>query len=295
MDHRRVFPWLLRAAWVALPFTAGAAAGAGLHPYSEPVRQAAAVLLWAGWATVLIGTLVPWPVGLTALRIAAPAAAVMSGAAVVTNRPSVAASVLAVASTLIAVVVSFTPSAGRLYVNGGAYADERRFPLAVPGPLLFGPLPLAWALTVGGPVAGVLLLAARSWVAGVVVTLLGGAAAAVMARALHGLSRRWVVFVPAGLVLHDPISLAEPVLFDKAFIEALRPAPADSDGLDLTQGAGGLALELVLRHEVPMVLTKPGRGRRGGGELGAPSRILFTPSRPGLVLREASARRVGVS
>ena len=71
MELRRHFPWLLRAAWVILPLSAGAAYGAALQPHSEPVRLAAAVLLWAGWTAVLVGTLVPWPAGLTGLRLAA--------------------------------------------------------------------------------------------------------------------------------------------------------------------------------------------------------------------------------
>jgi hypothetical protein len=112
----------------------------------------------------------------------------------------------------------------------------------------------------------------------------------VLARALHGLSRRWIVFVPAGMVLHDPMALTEPVLFEKRVIETIRPAPADTDSLDLTQGAPGLALELILLEKVPMTLAKP----RRRGQPGASARLLFTPTRPGLVLREAATRRVRV-
>jgi hypothetical protein len=291
MELRRLFPWLLRAAWVILPVSAGPALSGALHPYSEPVRLAAEVLLWAGWAAVLVGTLVPWPVGLTGLRLAAPAGAAAVVAAAATNRPSTLAAAAAVATTLLALLLALTPTAGRLYVNGPAYPNERRFPLAVPGALLLGPLELAWAVTVGAPVAGILLLAARAWVAGVAVLVVGLPAAAILARALHGLSRRWVVFVPAGLVLHDPLTLSEPVLFERRVIETVGPAPADSDSLDLTMRAPGLALELVLREKVAMVLTKPGRR---GGESGSSARLLFTPSRPGLVLQEATARRIPV-
>ena len=96
------------------------------------------------------------------------------------------------------------------------------------------------------------------------------------------------MFVPAGVVLHDPLSLADPVLFPRNVIESLQAAPADSDSLDLTQGALGLAVELVLIEKVPMV-------RRVGGhdEAGASVRLLFTPTRPGRVLAEADRRRVG--
>src|SRR5438874_10563976 len=117
---------------------------------------------------------------------------------------------------------------------------------------------MAWALAVGAPAIAVLLLAARAWVTGAIVALIGVPLAVVLVRAMHGLSRRWVVFVPAGLVLHDPMTVADPVLFQRRVVETLRPAPAGTDSLDLTQRATGLALELVLREKVPMVLVKPG-------------------------------------
>jgi hypothetical protein len=291
MDFRHLYPWVVRAGWLALPFAAGPALGAALHPHSEAVRLAATVLLWAGWATVLLGTLVPYPIGLTALRVSAPAAAVASVAAVATGRPSALAAFGAVAATLVDVVVAFAPPTGALFVNGPAYPNERRYPLRPPGPLLLGPLELSWAVAVGAPTAGILLLAARSWVAGAVVLLVGLPAAFVLARSLHGLSRRWLVFVPAGVVLHDPIALLDPVLFPRQTIEALRPALADSDSLDLSQGALGLTLELVLTEKVPMTRVKPGKV---GGEQGASARLLFTPTRPGQVLAEAARRRVPV-
>ncbi len=291
MDFRRLYPWLIRAGWLALPFAAGPAFGAALHPHSEAVRLAATVLLWAPWAAVLLGTLVPYPIGLTALRLCAPAAMVAAVVAAATGRPSTVAGVAAVAVTLVVAVLAFAPATGALYVNGPAYPNERRYPLRPPGPLLLGPLELSWAVAVGGPTVGILLLAARAWVAGGAVLLLALPAAYVLGRSLHGLSRRWVVFVPAGVVLHDPITLLDPVLFPRQIIEALRPAPADSDSLDLTQGALGLTLELVLTEKVPMTRVKPGQA---GGEQGASARLLFTPTRPGQVLAEATRRRVRV-
>lgn len=291
MDFRRLYPWLIRAGWLALPFGAGPAYGAAVHLHSEPVRLAATVVLWAGWAVVLLGTLVPHPLGLTALRLCAPAALVAAAAAAAGGSPSGLAMAAAVGLTGADVVLAYAPPTGALYVNGPAYPNERRYPLRPPGPLLLGPLELAWVVVVGAPVAAILLLAAKAWVAGAAVVVLGLPAALVLARSLHGLARRWVVFVPAGMVLHDPLALLDPVLFPRATIEALRPAPAGSDSLDLTMGALGLAIELVLREKVPMTRTRPGRR---GGEEGASARLLFTPTRPGQVLAEASQRRVPV-
>lgn len=291
MDRSRFYPWVLRAGWVALPFAAGPAFGAALHPHSEAVRLAATIVLWATWAVVLVGTLVPYPLGLTALRLFSPAALGAAAAAAWTGRPSALAAAGAVVVAGADIVLAFTPATGAVYVNGPAYPNERRYPLRPPGPLLLGPLELSWAVTVGAPVAGILLLAARAWVAGAIVLVVGLALAWVLGRSLHSLSRRWVVFVPAGVVLHDPLALLDPVLFPRTVIEALRPAPADSDSLDLTQGALGLAVELVLRQKIDMTRIKPGRL---AGEQGASARLLFTPTRPGQVLAEAGRRRVPV-
>ncbi|MEM4780995.1 MAG: ester cyclase, partial [Halalkalicoccus sp.] len=48
-------------------------------------------------------------------------------------------------------------------------------------------------------------------------------------RALHGLARRWVVFVPAGFVLHDPSSPDEPRGRDdyRSYVETYRAAFPD--------------------------------------------------------------------
>jgi hypothetical protein len=143
-----------------------------------------------------------------------------------------------------------------------------------------------------GPAVAIGLLTSERWIAGALVAVVVAPLAFILGRSLHTLSKRWIVFVPAGVVLHDPIALLDPVLFANRVIEHLGPAPAGSDSLDLTQGSPGLALELVLREKVPMTLSKPGTH---AGETGSSARLLFTPTRPGLVLREAAARGVALS
>jgi hypothetical protein len=194
--------------------------------------------------------------------------------------------------SVVVTFLAFLPATSVHWINGPAYPNERRFPLAPPGALLLGPIELAWAAIVSLPPVAVLLLAARQWVAGGAIGVVGAAAVVFLGRALNGLSRRWVVFVPAGLVLHDPMSLVDPVLFRRQVVEQLRPAPAGTDALDLTQNAMGLALELVLTEKVPLVRITPTQRR---GEAGASARLVFTPSRPGAVLAEANARRLPVS
>lgn len=285
MDFARLSPWIVRAAWAVLPFTAGPALALALHDRSEPIRTAASTLLWAAWAVALCASLVLHPIALTVLRLLAPGAVASTGwAALETADPL---GVVALVSSLVAVTLAFLPETGESFVNGPAYPNERRFPLRVPTPMLFGPLLVAWAATVGAPIAGVLLLADRRWVAGAIVVVVSAAAGVVLGRAVHGLSRRWVVFVPAGLVVHDPMSLADPVLFPKAMVGDVTVAEHASTALDLTQRAAGLTLELSLKEPAPLVLAKVGRGI---GPTVDTERLLFTPTRPGRVLAELRTR-----
>jgi len=281
---RRAFPWILRAWWAALPFTAGPAFAHALRHADGPVQAVASVGLWVGWAVGLAAVLVPHPVSLTVLRVVAPAAAVAAVAAAVGEGESV----LAVAWTAVAAALVLAPDTGMLCVNGPAYPNERRFPLRAPGPLLLGPLELAWALALAGAVSGPLLLAARDWLWGALAVAVGFPLAWLLLRALHQLSKRWAVFVPAGLVIVDPIGLTDSVLLRRQQIRALRPALADTTGLDLTQRAPGLALEAVLTESLDVVLARPGRGQ---GASTSASSLLFTPTLPGAVLEEAVQRR----
>jgi hypothetical protein len=278
-------PWLLRAAWAALPFVAGPALAGALDGWAGATRTAASAGLWAGWAVVLVATLVAHPICLTILRVGAPAGAVASIASAATGHGAAA---LLLWVLLLGLV--FAPETGMWFVNGAAYPNERRFPLRPPGPLLLGPLPLAWAATAAGPPAGVLLLAAEQWVAGALVLAVGLALAFVLGRSLHTLSRRWLVFVPAGVVIHDDLALADPVLVRRQVVGAIRPAPASTDALDLTQRALGLAVEIDLTEPVSLTLTEP--GNRAGRSTSAAA-LLVTPTRPGTVLVEAAKRRIG--
>lgn len=288
MVLQRLIPWAVRVTWAVLPFTAGTALAGALDGRSRPVQVVASAGLWAVWGVVLVATLVPHPLSLTVVRVATPGAAVAAVTAALAGHGTP----VAVSTAALAMAVAFLPETGTLFVNGPAYPNERRFLLRAPAPLLLGVLAVVWALAVTPPVAGPLLLASRRWVAGALVLVLGMPVTVVLARAMHGLSRRWVVFVPAGIVVHDPIALADPVLFRRKLIAALGPAPADTRALDLTQAAPGLALELALTEEVPLLRSRPGRRL---GEPASPARVLFTPTRPGAVLREAGERRLPVT
>jgi hypothetical protein len=258
---------------------------------SRPVQVVASAGLWLGWLAGLVATLVPRTISLTVLRTLAPAAVVAVGLAAVQDSESAVWRAVGLVSVLVAAALAFSPVVGRIMVDGSSYGDEQRFPLRVPAPLLAGPVPLAWAGVAVGVTAGPLLLAAKNWVGGGVAVLVGATAAWWGARALHVLARRWIVLVPAGLVIHDQLALADPILLRREQIRSLDPAPADTDALDLTRGALGLALELSLVG--PVALTTVAERPGAAVEATKADHVLFTPTQPGALLTACRARRIG--
>ena len=286
---RSLGAWPARVTWLVLPVVLGPALGDALDDAGRPVQLVASIGLWVGWAMVLLATLVPTTVSLTALRVAAPGAVVAALAATVADGASTA-DVVGLVGALVAALAALWPGTGEAFVAGSSYGDERRLPLRVPGPLLAGPLVLVWAVAAAGVTAGPLLLAAEQWVAGAVALAVGLPAAGLALRSMHTLARRWLVFVPNGLVVHDPLALAEPVLLRRADVRSFGPAPAGTAALDLTRGALGLALEVRLEPPVSLVLAA--RGRSGVNQATTAGSLLVTPTRPGVALTEARRRRL---
>ena len=284
-------PWPARLTWGLLPLLVGPALGDALSEHSLTVARTASALAWLTWAGVVVAVVLPTTVSLTALRIATPAALGVANWAAITGDAGATAAI-AVAGAALAVVAAFSPLTGDVFIDGSAYGHERRFALRVPTALVLGPIPLAGIAAVAGPIAGPLLLAAEQWLAGALVLAVGVPLAIVSIRALHGLARRWVVLVPAGLVLHDGHALVEAVLFPRATISRLGPAEAHGhpDRKDLTMGALGLALELDLVE--PAVISPRRRDR--AVQVEAVTALAFTPSRPGALLAAARDRRIGV-
>ncbi len=286
--------WPLRALWAGVAVTVGGPLADALSGASPSVQVVAGAGAWAAWAAVLLAVSVPRAVSLTAVRIGAPGAlAVALWAGVRTGDASGGLGATWAAATL---AVGLAAAVGDALVDGSSYGPERRFALRTPALLLLGPVPMVVAVAVAGSVTGPLLLAAGAWAAGAVVTVVGGALAVLAGRALHQLSRRWVVFVPAGLVLHDPLLLGDPVLFRRQAVARLGPAPAGTavtEATDVTGRAPGLVLELVLHRAATVVLVERAPGRRVARPVET-ERLLFTPVRPGAVLAEAASRRLPV-
>jgi hypothetical protein len=244
--------------------TIGFAAAALLDDRSTPVGAVAAAGLWGLWVVGLVACLVPTTVALTVLRLLAPAPAVL-GVITLVDDPGATALLATLAGVALA-LIAFHPEIGRTFVQGSAYGDEARFPLRPPGQLVLGPLPVLWIALAASVAGGPLLLAARQWAVGAVVSAVAVGLLVVLPRRFHLLSRRFLVFVPAGLALHDHLVLAETTMFRWRAVRSFARALATTPAVDLTGGSLGAAVEVALRGPETVVR----RGRRPGESTAVP-------------------------
>jgi hypothetical protein len=287
--------WLLLAVWVTLPVTAGPAASDAITSWAGAPQVVAEVLLWAAWAVGLLAVVAPRPATLTAVRTIAPAFAVLAVATAIWADTDALAAAGAVAATVVAAVLVAGSGLAIAAANSIAYGDEQRFPLRTPPGLYAGPLPAARALVVAGVAGGPLLLADGDVVLGIVALVVGVPVALFLGRALHSLSRRWVVLVPAGLVVADPLTLADPVLFIREHIVSVRAvdgtARVPADVLDLRLGATAGSTLLTFDEEAELMRST--RARRGG-QLVSVARILVATVRRDELLTTAARRQIRV-
>lgn len=281
--------WPLRLLWLGLPVVYWLELDTLLNGLRWPL--AAESVLWVAWFLGLMATLVPGPVSLTALRILAPAAvATLVMAAAFTGHwtPEV---LVGLGYGLIVSALAMLPVIGDLMINGSAYGSERRMGLRPPGFALAGPVELTWLAMFAGVAAPVVSGADGRWAVFAPTAVVGAVVCWMGWRILHQLSRRWLVFVPAGFVIHDPVLLIESVLARRSTVASLGPALADDldRATDLSGKAPGLALEVVL--------TEPTSFARRQGKQAISTeadRIVFAPTLPGAVLREARLRAIHI-
>ena len=219
------------------------------HTLAEDASRAVSVALlvwgWALWTLVMVALLVPSPAALTAVRCISPLAVVVA---------IVATSPVAVFGAVLACVVSFSALFADVMVQGGAYGEERRFALRTPVPQM-APTVIAWAVLVGTTIGGTLLLCAARPVAGVPLTAVGAVLCTRVPRLLHRHSRRWLVVVPAGIVLHDHLVLAETVMSPRSKVARIDFVREAGETADFTGGVAGERLAVHLRESDKIVLS----------------------------------------
>jgi hypothetical protein len=253
------------------------------------VQIVAAVGGWWAWAAGAIALAVPAVATLTAVRVIVPGAVAVTVACLVFGADSGDVLALGIPAVVATVLVGAAET-GSAYVQASAYGDERRMLLRPPLGYLAASV-VSWALWATALIAAPLAWAARSWLLASAATVVTAAASWLLPRRWHQLSRRWLVMVPAGLVVHDPVVLADTVMLGRAQVASVALAELGAgatDATDLTGPTPGLAVEIRLGETTTAVLARrPSETRGRAVPLHA---LLVSPSRPGAVLAEATYR-----
>jgi hypothetical protein len=269
--------------WAAVAVTGALSIGNALDGRSPAVRTTVVVGAWLLWGIGVVALVVPSRLGLTVLRMIT---ALACGIAVFswTGGASPTSGAIFVACALLCTLLIGGADFGHRCVQASAYGDEHRFLLRPPAAFI-PPVALAGLVWVAVVLAAPLLLASGRWV-------LGGIAAGVAALftwllvpRFNALSGRWLVLVPAGLVLHDQVVLAETLMVPQADIEAVELALVGTAAADLTGPASGHAIEIGMRSMVTAVLA-PTKDAPRGTALHVRS-FIVAPTRPGMLLRAA--------
>jgi hypothetical protein len=222
------------------------------------------------------------------LRVTGPSAVVVT----VLAAPSAGGISAALGITAAVVAAGFALSApvARAAGNALAYGDESRFPLRIPPALKYSLVPVAVVVVSVGVTSGPLFLADERYILGGIALIIGLPAAAFFARSLHALSRRWLVLVPAGVVVVDPLILLDPALIRREQVLRVGPVRKEhpADALDLRLGTTGTTLLMMMREPITFARRE---GRTGGAPRGA-TEVLVAPVGIDELLKLAADRRI---
>lgn len=256
-DLQRPSTWIVRVAWVALAVVPSPL-GDALAESGRTAQIAFTSVAWVVWAIGVLGSAWLSPVSLTTFRSVSPLAVVGLVTATLA-RPNLSdAEVLwplvGVGLSVVAAFAAFLPDYSAAHVQAAAYGAERRLPLRAPVPQI-APMLLTWVVTACVLAAFLFSVAAENWVLTAVTAPLAGVLVWLAATRLHRFSRRWLVIVPAGVVVHDHVLLAETFMVKSHTVTGVKAAAAPGEALDLTGVTRGSLLVVTLRDSENLALS----------------------------------------
>lgn len=285
----RVVMWAARLSWMAVGVAGSRTLDAITAEWDRTASTMAAILGAALWLAGVAGLAVASTISLTIARVvtplAVPVSVLIASAAARNSDLGIADIVSPAIFALAATAVVASPEFAMVSVQASAYGDEQRFPLRPPAGYLAAAA-MAWVMVASMLLSATVFGLGGRWVSAAGLGALGLGCAVVAWPRWHRLSRRWLVLVPAGLVVHDPVVLADTVMLKRSQIAAMSLALADTEAFDLTGPASGHALEVATTESVTVVC-RAGRAQTRAVHLTA---LLVAPSRPGRALQAATAR-----
>jgi hypothetical protein len=260
----------VRAAWLALAVVPDALHVGGASAIS-------AWVVWVAWSLVALSVLLPHPLSLTTARFVASLLLVHSAWELADARGATSWGAIVGFVIITAVTATlFSSTYGATHAQAAAYGHERRHLLRPPVSVIL-PVVLLWILVATAAAVAVHATSPidAAVAAAILVVLLGFS----LRRGVV-LARRWLVFVPAGIAVHDPLVLRDTFMVRSHDIRALQRATDATEAFDATCTTWGDPLELVLSHPHDVSLSQFGaRVSRTLDRLHVTS-LLVAPSRP---------------
>ncbi len=276
--------WWPRILWLAVGTSGVWSIGDALDGRSAGLRATIVIVGWLAWGIGVVALVVPSPLALTIMRMLS---ALSCGAAVISwiGGAAPASGAVFVVCTVTCGVFIGGADFGQQCVQASAYGDEYRFLLRPPAAFLL-PVGLAGLIWIASLLAAPLLLGSKQWVIGGLCAVIAGLLSWLLLPRFNVLARRWLVLVPAGLVVHDQVVLAETLMVPRPDLIGIDLALAETEAADFTGPAAGHAVEIALRSMVTTTLARTKASPRGTA-LHVQS-FIVAPTRPGAVLRAAN-------
>ena len=280
---------VMRILLSCLPFI-GAEVGGLLDDRSDAVQITGTALAWAVWGVVVIASYISHPITLTVLRIGIPVVTGFMIFVAVTQGFS-GSQIISAAVSVAVLLLSFSAEIGGIYVQASAYGDEKRFALRPPV-VLVAPILLSVLVADLSIIALPLLVAARNWTVAAVALVGLYLSVRYLLPRIHLLSRRWLVFVPAGVVVHDEIVLSINLMIKKQDLIQIQLARDNSAAADLSALTWGVPLEFSFNKPLDVALSSIGAKHLNSVSAIHATSIIIAPSRPGAVLTAYKTKNI---
>ena len=256
-----------------------------LRQMSSLTGISSTVGIWLLWSIALLCTLVPSSSALTAIRLALPTIFVIVAAVAITSEftSGVAA---ALAISLLSSLFIFSGDIGNSFVQLAAYGDERRYLLRCPPAMLLVQI-LSWLVWIALAIAAINFFDNEAFVPGGITAVAALFLTIALPPRFHRFSRRWLVSVPAGLVIHDHVVLAETAMFMQNAVIEIGLDSAQSEAADLSGKCAGTGLVITLKDFDTVVFA--GTPKTPGGSAIHVKSMRVCPTRPGRALIELTS------